>query len=180
MEVTGERFLPNVIIPEISYIINSYEHWHRYLYVTEFVKGKRVLDIACGEGYGSNCLAIRAKEVVAVDKDAPTIENAAGKYLKANLNFLVGSVDNIPIEGENVFDIIVSFETIEHVSKELQEGFLREIKRLLKSDGMVFISTPDRLIYSDIPNYHNKFHKEEFYVEDFKKFYLNILKILFY
>ena len=52
MKYTGERYISNMNSAQISY-----EHWHRYFYATQFIKGKDVLDIACGEGYGANLIA---------------------------------------------------------------------------------------------------------------------------
>jgi ubiquinone/menaquinone biosynthesis C-methylase UbiE len=127
MEFTGERFLSNISQFEISY-----EHWHRYLYASNFVKNRVVLDIACGEGYGSYLLSKQAKSVVGVDIDSMTIEYAKNNYITSNLSFITGSASKIPISDHHCFDIIVSFETIEHLSEEDQFEFLSEIKRLLK------------------------------------------------
>lgn len=171
LNFTGERYIPNLISPQISY-----EHWHRYLYASQFVSNKLVLDIACGEGYGSYLLAKTAEKVVGIDIDKETIMYASRKYAKHNLKFKIGSVDNIPINKEEIFDVIVSFETIEHVSEDKQEKFLKEVKRLLKKDGLFIVSTPNKLFYSDIPNYKNPFHIKEFYIEEFKQFLTKFFK----
>ena len=71
---TGERFVPGCA-GEIAY-----EHWHRYAFARQFVAGKRVLDAACGEGYGSALLASVAASVVGVDIDAPAVAHAAERY----------------------------------------------------------------------------------------------------
>jgi glycosyltransferase involved in cell wall biosynthesis/ubiquinone/menaquinone biosynthesis C-methylase UbiE len=165
MEFTGERFLSNISQFEISY-----EHWHRYLYASNFVKNRVVLDIACGEGYGSYLLSKQAKSVVGVDIDSMTIEYAKNNYITSNLSFITGSASKIPISDHHCFDIIVSFETIEHLSEEDQFEFLSEIKRLLKKDGIFIVSTPNKLIYSDIPKYQNEFHLKEFYFSEFETF----------
>jgi len=176
MDFTGERYVPNLDAAEISY-----EHWHRYLYATQFVKNKVVLDIASGEGYGSDLLAKTAKKVVGVDISEGAIAHANKVYKKDNLKFLVGSVAKIPIEGKGVFDVIVSFETIEHVGKEDQKSFLEEVKRLLKPQGIFICSTPDKKAYSDLPRYKNEFHVKEFYEKEYKSFlgsYFKNIKIL--
>lgn len=118
METTGERFSPNNNTP-----LCSYEHWHRYIFAKQFVNNKNVLDIACGEGYGTSLIAESAKFVTAVDIDKETIESATAKYKRQNLKFIRGNVTSIPINGEKVFDVIVSFETIEHVNEEDQNIF---------------------------------------------------------
>ena len=170
MKYTGERYIPNLESPEISY-----EHWHRYLYATQFVKGKVVLDIACGEGYGSYLLSETAKYVVGIDISPEVINYAGTKYVRSNLELKVGSVSSIPVDGEAIFDVVVSFETIEHVTEEEQRAFLKEVKRLLRPDGLLIISTPNKLLWSDIPN-KNEFHVKEFYIDEFKEFLGNHFK----
>jgi glycosyltransferase involved in cell wall biosynthesis/ubiquinone/menaquinone biosynthesis C-methylase UbiE len=165
MEFTGERFLPDLNFPEISY-----EHWHRYLYAAQFVKGKNVLDIACGEGYGSSLLAQSAGHVIGIDIDPKTITYASSKYIQSNLEFKVGSLDNIPLGDDTSLDGIISFESIEHISEEQQEAFMREAKRILKPDGILLVSTPNKFAYSDVPGYRNEFHVKEFYVREFRAF----------
>ena len=165
MEFTGERFLS-----QITNIKISYEHWHRYLYASNFVQNKTVLDIACGEGYGSNLLSKNAKEVVGVDISFQVIENAKKKYKTKNLSFVHGSASKIPIKDDSKFDVIVSFETIEHISEDDQISFLSEVKRLLRPGGIFIVSTPNKLIYSDIPNYKNEYHVKEFYYNEFEEF----------
>jgi SAM-dependent methyltransferase len=165
LEFTGERYIPTLDSPEISY-----EHWHRYLYASGFSEGRTVLDLACGEGYGSNLLSLNAQTVIGVDISQETINHAASKYIRDNLEFKVGSAGSIPIEGTEIFDLIVSFETIEHISDNEQHAFMAEVKRLLKKGGMFIVSTPNRLSYTDLPRYQNQFHVREFYVHEFKDF----------
>jgi ubiquinone/menaquinone biosynthesis C-methylase UbiE len=173
MEFTGERYVPDLKSAQISY-----EHLHRYFYASHFTNGKKVLDIACGEGYGSFYLAENAKEVIGVDIDSETIKYATKRYKKNNLSFILGSADSIPIDENGIFDVVVSFETIEHISEESQFLFLKEVKRLLKKDGILIISTPSKESYSDIPNYKNEFHIKEFYINEFdiflKKYFNNV------
>ena len=104
---TGERLE--------TFVLNdsTIEHLHRYAIAKELVQGKRVLDIACGEGYGSNLLAASADFVNGVDIDQVVIAHAAEKYKKENLSFSQGSVEKIPFDA-NTFDMVVSFETLEH------------------------------------------------------------------
>src|SRR5262249_8867022 len=125
-------------------------------------------DIACGEGYGAALLAKTAAHVTGVDRDADTIAHAKATYVQPNLEFIRGSADRLPLEGEHLFDAVVSFETIEHLSEEDQHEFLAEIKRVLKPDGIAVFSTPNRAIYSDRPHYHNPFHIKEFYPREFR------------
>src|SRR5258706_15489259 len=94
------------------------EHLHRYAIAMEKCRGKSVLDIASGEGYGSSLLATTALKVTGVDIDAETVRAANEKYTIKNnkLEFLQGSADHIPF-ATGIFDIVVSFETIEHHDK---------------------------------------------------------------
>ena len=165
MEFTGERYVSDLNSAQISY-----EHWHRYLYATQFVKGKDVLDIASGEGYGSHLLAQTAKSVTGIDISHEAIAFANESYRQSNLSFLQGAMEKIPVAGTDKIDVVVSFETIEHVNTEAQELFLKEVKRLLRDDGIFIVSSPNKLLYSDIPKYKNEFHLKEFYEQEFFEF----------
>ena len=165
MKITDERYQPTIPVPE-----HAYEHWHRYLYALQYAKGKTVLDIACGEGYGSDLLAECATRVVGVDISEEVIKHASSKYIRHNLEYRCGRAGSIPVEGEGVFDVIVSFETIEHLDEDERVRFLAETQRLLTSTGVLLISTPNRLIYSDALNYINKYHLKEFYYDEFIAF----------
>lgn len=164
MEFTGERYVPELNEPEISF-----EHWHRYLWSVPFCAGKRVLDVACGEGYGAALLAETASHVTGVDADAATISHARAAYERDNLDFIRGPGQNLPIADADAFDVVVSFETIEHLSEEDQRCFLAEVRRVLTPDGVALFSTPNRTVYTDRPNYHNPFHLKEFYPKEFRE-----------
>ncbi len=173
LEFTGERYVPNNDNNSEIFM----QHIQRYIVAKELCKNKKVLDIACGEGYGSDILAEAASSVCGVDISAEAIEHAKNKYQKDNLLFHTGSVADIPFDNES-FDIIISFETIEHVSEDLQIQFLNEIKRVLKKDGLLIMSSPDKLYYSDMAGFKNVYHVKELYEEEFsailKKYFKNI------
>ncbi|MBW4576929.1 MAG: class I SAM-dependent methyltransferase [Aphanothece sp. CMT-3BRIN-NPC111] len=158
MEFTGERYVPSVK-GEIKY-----EHLHRYALSLELVSGKSVLDLASGEGYGSALLAKVAQSVIGVDIDPESVEHAKQQYNGTqNLKFLVGSCDSVPLPNGSV-EVVTSFETIEHHDRH--EEMMREIKRVLKPGGLLIISSPNRLTYSDEPNISNPFHIKELYYEE--------------
>jgi 2-polyprenyl-3-methyl-5-hydroxy-6-metoxy-1,4-benzoquinol methylase len=161
-EWTGERLTTSKGEGEV--VIH---HLHRYAFTIDFIKDKTVLDIASGEGYGSYIMSKYAKKVLGVDIDEKVIQHSKNKYQSSNLNFKTGSVEKIPIESNSI-DVVISFETIEHHDKH--EEMLKEIKRVLKPDGVLIMSSPDKLNYSDIPRYQNPFHVKELYREEFKKF----------
>jgi len=160
---TGERLLPwDPHNPQ-----TLYEHVQRYYFATQFCAGKRVLDVGSGEGYGSNMLATVAESVIAIDLAPEATQWAARKYVRTNLNFVCGSATAIPIGRNSSFDVAVCFELLEHI--EEQEELLAEIKRLLKPNGILILSTPNRSTYSDEPGYKNPFHKKELYFPEFCK-----------
>jgi SAM-dependent methyltransferase len=133
------------------------------------------LDIASGEGYGSAILAEKAEKVFGVDISLDAITHAKGRYKFDNLSFKVGDCIDIPLSN-SIVDLVVSFETLEHV--EQQNEMLREIKRVMKPDGIIIISTPDKFNYSIKNSYSNPFHKKELlkneFVELLQGFFKNI------
>lgn len=154
LELTGERFLPGTR-GEIWY-----EHWHRYHFAANLVAG-RVLDVACGTGYGSALLARQAEQVVGVDVSVATIAHAQAVYAPLrNLEFTAADCGALPFP-DAAFDVVVSFETIEHVEKQAQ--FLDEVRRVLRPDGLFVLSCPNKLEYSDRRNFVNPYHVREFY-----------------
>lgn len=144
----------------------KYEHLHRYLFCRSYVKGRVVLDIASGEGYGSRWLAEEANRVYGVDIDEEAVSHASKKYTKSNLSFHLGSCEAIPLEDASI-DIAVSFETIEHHDKH--EEMMLEIKRVLKPDGILIISSPNKFVHQDKNKNANPFHIKELYEDEFKR-----------
>jgi len=161
LEWTGERFLPWIRESTIAY-----EHLHRYAYAAKFVKGKRVLDLASGEGYGASMLAADAAFVAGVDIDESAIRHASEKYAGKNLKFLAGPVTAVPIQDNHSFDVIVCFEAIEHI--ERQEELLSEVERLLTPDGVFIVSTPNKAVYDEASPEANPFHVKELSFEEFQ------------
>ena len=163
MQCTGERF-----IPEIDGDWTP-EHKHRYALVAALCKGKDVLDVASGEGYGSAHLASVARKVIGVDISGEAVEHAQRAYKNPNLSYRQGSATDLAAAGleENSFDVVVSFETIEHLHDH--DAMLDSLCRVLRPDGLLIISSPDKREYTDIPNYHNEYHVHELYREEFEK-----------
>ena len=165
MNFTGERF-----VPEIDDHVMQMEHLQRYLSVCKVVEKLNVLDVACGEGYGSSLMAENAGRVTGVDISHEAIEHAKKRYNHSNLDYIRGSATDLSMFQNETFDAVISFETIEHIDETSQQLFLKEIKRVLKSDGFLIMSTPDKKIYSDLHNYHNEYHIHEFYKDEFVSF----------
>lgn len=163
MLVTGERFMPEANDAELEL-----EHFERYYSACRFVKDKVVLDAASGEGYGSHMLAKYAKKVTGVDLSQEAVDNAKKKYTdRDNLTYMQGSVADLSFMETASIDVVVSFETIEHVPADVQTAFIKEIKRVLKADGLLIMSSPNKKEYSDRYDFHNVFHVHELYVDEF-------------
>lgn len=141
MEFTGERLVPGAVDADLET-----EHRLRYEFARQFARGKRVLDAACGTGYGSAMLAQVASSVCGLDISHDAIAYAKEKYAVDGVQFLEGSVTSLPFEN-GAFDVVVSFETLEHIDSHSQELFLKEINRVMASDGVLIMSTPNREVY---------------------------------
>jgi SAM-dependent methyltransferase len=159
MDFTGERFTPECV-REIWY-----EHWHRYVFARAFARGKRVLDAACGEGYGSALLAREAASVLGIDIAEDAIAHARERYADRGANLRFERGDCTALEAPSAsFDLITSFETLEHVAaqKALIDGFARA----LTAEGVLIISSPDKRSYSDVSGFRNEFHVRELYRDE--------------
>jgi 2-polyprenyl-3-methyl-5-hydroxy-6-metoxy-1,4-benzoquinol methylase len=152
---TGER-----MIPELSEPATFWEHLFRYSFASRRVQGKRVLDIACGEGYGAWLLSKSgARSVIGVDVCNETCEHARSKY---GIDARRGEAIAIPLPNASV-DVIVSFETIEHVKSP--DAFLDECVRVLAPGGILIISTPNAFAHHD--SVCNPFHCSEMNADEF-------------
>jgi SAM-dependent methyltransferase len=157
LEFTGERFTPECV-REIWY-----EHFHRYAFASSLVRGRKVLDAACGEGYGSAMLAAVAASVTGVDISGSSIEHARGRYQASNLEFLAADCLDLPFDDDS-FDAIVSFETLEHLAEH--DDLLQEFRRVLVPDGFLLLSSPDKAEYTDRQEQRNEFHVRELYRDE--------------
>lgn len=172
---TGER----LILEESWNLMTTLEHLHRYHAVKELVEDKLVLDAACGTGYGSYILSEVAEKVYGIDISEEAIEYAKSHYNKENLTYSQMSITDIQFE-DNYFDVIVSFETIEHITKEQQKQFLEQVLKKLKNTGYLIISTPNDQLMREISygSYVNPYHlcefNEEEYLEFLKKYFKHV------
>ena len=165
MVLTGERMILGRMDKTVEF-----EHLCRYRFARHLTKNKVVLDAACGSGYGSWEMSTVAQKVTGVDICEESIEYAKEKYVADNLEYVVGSIANLPFQNEQ-FDVVVSFETIEHVDEVTQNLFLKEIRRVLKKDGLLIMSTPNKKTFTDMQSGRSsEFHVKEFYEEDFRVF----------
>ncbi|TCK98192.1 methyltransferase family protein [Natranaerovirga hydrolytica] len=140
MEYTGERVIPKIMNPKNGMLL---EHLDRYVFAKDYCKG-RVLDIACGAGYGSELLLDHndaITEYVGIDIDDETIAYAKANYTYPRTKYYTGdALDQELPNKHGTFDTIVSFETIEHFYGD--ELFIENLYHLLKPGGTLVISTP--------------------------------------
>jgi ubiquinone/menaquinone biosynthesis C-methylase UbiE len=145
------------------------DHVARYEFAANYVKDKKVLDIACGTGFGSKILQEKgATGVFGVDLSKEAIGFANEKYGGNRLEFMIGDILKIDFP-DDLFDVIVSFETIEHVKQH--EKVLWELRRVLKPSGLLIISSPNRTLTSPgksiIDSPDNVFHVVEYSCDEF-------------
>lgn len=149
---TGER-LTSAIAGQVAV-----EHYHRYLLARDYCRGRDVLDVAAGEGYGTALLSQVARSATGVEIDAATVAAAEREFRRPNLRYLAGDARAIPLPDACV-DVVVSFETLEHFDG--QDRFLDECRRVMRPGGLLIISTPDRDVYSRPGTPPNPFHVRE-------------------
>ncbi|MFN7292198.1 MAG: class I SAM-dependent methyltransferase [Pirellula sp.] len=166
MAPTAER-----MVPQSSGITTFWEHIYRYHFASQFVKGKTVLDVASGEGYGSaSLLAAGAAKLIGIDISEEAVNHARNKY---NIDVRLGNGEAIPIN-DNEVDIVVSFETIEHLTSP--QKFIEECVRVLKIGGTIVLSTPLLETYGADNN--NEHHVSEMSESEsialFNKYFKNV------
>jgi len=144
------------------------QHLARYEFAAQHVRGKRVLDVACGTGYGSRLLAASgADSVVGLDISSEAIGYATEHYRAGNLSFRLGDAEHIGLD-HGAVDVVVSFETIEHLARP--EQYLAEVSRVMTAKGLFLLSTPNRRFASPwrpLRSPVNPFHAQEWLPEEF-------------
>ncbi|MGI5846184.1 MAG: class I SAM-dependent methyltransferase [Alphaproteobacteria bacterium] len=167
-----ERLHPDFYKQNICDYLLYQKHLFAYEYVKQFLFPRaNVLEVGCGDGYGT-CYINRSDinlEAIDVSKDA--IKIAKSKYKNIKFKSFNGKDFNYP---DNTFDVILSFQVIEHV--ESVEQYLKELRRILKPKGLLILTTPDRryrLTKNQKP--WNPFHLREYdlklYKQDLKKIF---------
>lgn len=163
LELTGERTLPDV--PAENYWFRR--HLAVYEWIAARVAGRRVVDMASGEGYGSDLLASRAGSVVGVDANPEAYDHARTRYVRDNLRFDRGMVENYGEPGS--FDAVVFLQTIEHVIDP--SAVLAHFRRILKPGGVAYVSTPNvlKLAPAGHAKSDNPWHLREYPVGEFSE-----------
>lgn len=161
------------MVSGFSLEVVEHDHLERYKLVLEYSNNKSVLEVACGTGYGSYLIATKgsAQHVFACDISEQAIRYASHRFKNEKINFLVQNAEKLTFDRE--FDLVISFETIEHLTD--YDGFLQNIRRCLKINGLFIISTPiaDKDIIDNPSNpYHTREWGFKYFQEMISKFFL--------
>lgn len=142
LEPTSERVLEDAYQQSDAAFVVYLFHIATYDYALPFCKGAHVLDFGCGSGYGSARLAAKAASVIGVDVAEDAVAHANDRYASDNLSFQTLSADGLLQFPDASFDVVTSFQVIEHVAA--LERYVTEARRVLKPDGVFIVATPDR------------------------------------
>ncbi len=149
LNYTGVRVVPNKMRVDV---INWMLHLQRYVFALKYCVNKKILDVACGSGYGMSLISSVAKNVEGIDIDKKTIEWAKiNNHFYSPVKFKILNIEKEKIDGK--FDCVISFETIEHLKDP--EFLLSKIKNALNDYGYLIFSIP-------INEPYNKFHEESY------------------
>lgn len=148
MKYTGERIIPKLMGNE----------GHKLLYEKslEYVENKFVLDIACGAGWGTVILATKAQYVIGADISQEAVTYAKNEYPQKNFCYCCGSILSIPFP-DNIFDVVNSIETFEHVLRSQINTLIYECHRVLKPNGLFVFSTPNNDLYPYQPKNESEY-----------------------
>jgi ubiquinone/menaquinone biosynthesis C-methylase UbiE len=157
--------MPERVSPQAGMSDETLEHHlKRYEFAKDYIKGKVILSVACGNGYGEHMFATDggAQKVIGVDVSEEAITFAKENYSADNLEFFVGDALRLGLPDDSV-DVVVSFETIEHIEDD--RGYLKELKRVLRPGGTALISTPNRA--KSLSNYVSRKPLNPYHVREY-------------
>jgi 2-polyprenyl-3-methyl-5-hydroxy-6-metoxy-1,4-benzoquinol methylase len=176
MKFTGER-----LTPECRFTNRELFLWHlaRYEFAKKYIqRHDRVLDVACGTGYGTYELGIQCREIVGLDISGEAIEYARDNYSAKNIFWQESDCTSMgDVLVDSSFDVVVSFETIEHLDREAQFVFIDQIVKVLRKDGIAIISTPNVDVYGSWSHMYGKGSYHQFEMN--KKEFLDVLETRF-
>ncbi len=159
LHLTGERTLPDV--PEENY-------WYRrhlvvYEWIADRVHGRKVVDLACGEGYGSDVLANTAQSVIGVDANPEAFEHCTAKYKRVTFE------RNMVEIWQGDVDCVVFLQTIEHIQDP--DAMMAHIRELIEPDGVAYVSTPNVLTLAPAGEERsgNPWHVREYKPEEYRE-----------
>lgn len=161
----------------IEQYIEYIRHLSAYVLLAKpFVSNKSLLEIGCGTGYGAALLSETAKNMTAIDLSKSLIEECKIKYNKDNLAYMVADGLKLPFK-DNSFDVVFTFQVIEHIEPDVVLSFIKEVERVLKNNGVFLTSTPNRrlrLLPFQTP--WNKEHKKEYNRREFGNLLRKVFK----
>lgn len=166
------RIIPEEISPKFYF-----EHLKPYEFIKGAATGQEVLEIGCGDGYGSAYLAQVATEVTSIDYEEDVILKAQNKYILSNLKFLSMDATSLQFEDES-FDFVCSFQVIEHIPEEKLLKYLSEAKRVLKKNGKFCLSTLNlaHTMKSPVSYKQNPAHCKEFRLPELKDLLFSVFR----
>lgn len=168
LHFTGERVIPGQVDSNLML-----EHLARYRFANCVAADRRILDAACGVGYGSFLLSQSAESVCGLDISEEAIAYARREYRADNLNFIIGDCHSTDLP-DSAFDMVVAFEVIEHLREP--DKFLVEMRRLLTAQGILILSTPNRPVSEELRSEPNPFHFKEFDPEELNSLLLGYFR----
>lgn len=151
------------------------QHLYPYSLVKKVASNKIILDIGFGDGYGPFYLAEVADRVIGIDCEEDNVKIAQAKYKANNLSFKFSNATNMDFQN-NFFDIVCSFQVIEHINEGLLSGYLKEASRVLKPTGLFFVSTLNKEVSMKPgqPYQKNPYHVKEFNIIELKNLLLSV------
>lgn len=157
MQDTGERHILNGNFNNKSELYLHLMHIATYEYAEKMADNKTVLDYGCGSGYGTEMLSKNASKIIGVDISKDAVDFAKKNYSSSNLSF-----KTISELTDEKFDVITSFQVIEHVPNN--SAYIKKLKKHLKPGGLLLISTPDKThrLFSPFQKPWNIFHLKEY------------------
>src|SRR5262245_45555884 len=154
---TGER----LVAGDPLFLADLSRHIVAYRTAQDYVRGKRVLDAGCGDGYGTDLLAETAAYAVGVDRSLDTVAVARRRYQRPNLAYRVCDLPRLMELGER-FDVVCNFQVIEHLTDP--EPFLRGAQPVLEPGGCLSVTTPNRLT----SHIENPYHVHEYVADELR------------
>jgi SAM-dependent methyltransferase len=151
------------------------EHLARYQFAARYVKDNVIVDCASGTGQGTDCfLRAGARYVYAFDVSESAVNAARSQYASAPVEFQIGDALHLPLADESA-DIFISLETIEHIEDDA--AFVEEIVRVLKPNGLLICSTPNRALTNPGLGSQNQpfnpFHVREYTPDEFSRMFID-------